>query len=63
MKNIALWEHFLGLQSPWSVKSVDLSLVETLVFFRAILYLLLVIIVIAIVWQKECGDVAIKEDG
>lgn len=34
------------------------GLVETLVFFRQNLYLLLVITAIAIVWQKEYGDVA-----
>ncbi len=38
------------------------GLVETLVFFRVILYLLLVITAIAIVWQKEYGNVA-KEGG
>ncbi|MCX7184867.1 MAG: O-antigen ligase family protein [Nitrosospira sp.] len=38
------------------------GLVETLVFFRVILYLLLVITAIAIVWQKEYGS-GIKEGG
>lgn len=28
MKDTALYEHLLGLKSPWSVKSVDLSLAE-----------------------------------
>ncbi len=37
------------------------GLVETLVFFRQTLYLLLVITAIAIVWQKENGDGA-RED-
>ncbi len=38
------------------------GLVETLVFFRVILYLLLVITAIAIVWQKEYGA-GVKESG
>ena len=35
MKDTALYEHLLGLQSPWSVKSVDLSLAEQRVVVEA----------------------------
>jgi hypothetical protein len=28
MKDTALYEHLLGLKTPWSVKSVDLSLAD-----------------------------------
>ena len=28
MKDTALYEHLLGLKTPWSVKKVDLSLSE-----------------------------------
>ena len=37
MKDTALYEHLLGLQSPWSVKSVDLSLTERRVVVEVIL--------------------------
>src|SRR5450759_3096332 len=37
MKDTALYEHLLGLQSPWSVKSVDLSLVEQRVVVEVVL--------------------------
>ena len=37
MKDTALYEHLLGLKSPWSVKSVDLSLAEQRVVVEVVL--------------------------
>ena len=37
MKDTALYEHLLGLQSPWSVKSVDLSLTDQRVVVEVVL--------------------------
>jgi transposase len=37
MKDTALYEHLLGLKSPWSVKSVDLSLAQQRVVVEVVL--------------------------
>ena len=37
MKDTALYEHLLGLQSPWSVKSVDLSLEDQRVVVEVVI--------------------------
>jgi transposase len=37
MKDTALYEHLLGLKSPWSVKSVDLSLADQRVVVEVVL--------------------------
>lgn len=37
MKDTALYEHLLGLKSPWSVKKVDLSLAEQRVVVEVVL--------------------------
>ena len=37
MKDTALYEHLLGLKSPWSVKSADLSLAEQRVVVEVVL--------------------------
>jgi len=37
MKDTALYEHLLGLKTPWAVKSVDLSLTEQRVVVEVVL--------------------------
>ena len=37
MKDTALYEHLLGLKTPWSVKAVDLSLADQRVVVEAVL--------------------------
>ena len=37
MKDTALYEHLLGLKTPWSVKKVDLSLSEQRVVVEIVL--------------------------
>ena len=37
MKDTALYEHLLGLKTPWSVKKVDLSLAEQRVVVEVVL--------------------------
>ena len=37
MKDTALYEHLFGLQSPWSVKSVDLSLEDQRVVVEVVI--------------------------
>jgi transposase len=37
MKDTALYEHLLGLKTPWSVKNVDLSLADQCVVVEVIL--------------------------
>jgi hypothetical protein len=37
VKDTTLYEHLLGLKSPWSVKSVDLSLAEQRVVVEVVL--------------------------
>jgi transposase len=37
MKDTALYEHLLGLKTPWSVKKVDLSLADQRVMVEVVL--------------------------
>ena len=37
MKDTALYEHLLGLKTPWSVKKVDLSLADQRVVVEVVL--------------------------
>jgi transposase len=37
MKDTALYEQLLGLKTPWSLKSVDLSLVDQRVVVKVVL--------------------------
>ncbi len=37
MRNTALYEQLLGLKSPWSVKSVDVSLTEQRIVVEVVL--------------------------
>jgi hypothetical protein len=40
MKDTALYEHLLGLKTPWSVKTVDLSLADQRVVVEVVLRVL-----------------------